>query len=109
MLYILRAVTFARYVRDTHELPTLDLRAFTDDAPASVFEGIGRETFRTVVEMKSDGRADDELDTSKFADTLDEFAETELKNPYPDHVRDETMEAEELDEFMFRLIRDARR
>lgn len=107
MLYILRGVVYARYIQTTHDLPTLDLFEFTDEAPDSAFEGLGRETFRNIVEMKSTGRSDERLETSEFTGMIESFSETRLQ--YPDHVRDETMDAEELDGFMFQLIRDARR
>lgn len=108
ILYILRGVVYARYIRDTHTLPTLSLSEFADTAPDSVFEGIGRDTFMELVEMKANGHGSEAVDTDQFADTLNEFVESELQNPYPEHVRDETMDAKELDEFMFTLIRDAR-
>ena len=107
MLYIIRGVIYARAIRDTHELPTLDIPAFIDDAPDSVFEGFDREMIRELVRLKSAGKGDQRIDKTEFTDAIDAFIDSDLN--HRDHIRDETMDAEDLDEMMYRLLRDATR
>lgn len=107
MLHILRAVMFARYVRDTHSLPSLHIPTFVDDAPDSVFDGMDREMVVSLIEKKQSGNADEEIDKEEFQPMMDAFINKEFN--HRDHIRDETIDAEYLDNTMFRLLRDSTR
>lgn len=80
-LYVIRAVLYAQYIRDTHEYPTLDFPAFLDEN-ADRFDSATVEQARTLVERKRRGEGTVAVGDSFGPDTvtLDQQIDPEAHN-----------------------------
>lgn len=106
LLYIVRGVLYARYVREQQDLPPMDIPEFLSVAPDSVFDGFGKKHVSELVEKKQSGRGGETVDPDTYAESIERFLAEDIE--YQHLIRENSIEASVLDEYMFQLVRDSR-
>ena len=100
-LFIFRNILCGEYIRYTHEFPIIGYDELLEAAPPECFEYISESDHRELIEMKRTGEKNTEIG-NKFESEITAYLNTELD--YEEHIPDETIQIEDLDAYIEKLI-----
>lgn len=100
-LFILRNILCGEYIKHEHEFPIIQFQTLLDNAPPETFEYISKQEFENLAQMKINKQGDTDIGNT-YQEGIEEFLNQDFE--YQDHIPEKTIQSEDLDEYMKRLI-----
>lgn len=100
LTFIFRSILCGEYIRHTHEFPPIGHDELLKQSPESCFEYISKKQYEQIIDMKRDTQTHQIGD--KYQNQIESYLELELN--YQDHIPDETIQQNELDSYVEKLI-----